>query len=403
MDLSLIRTSLAARRPHHALPQALYNSAEAFDFDLKAIFGQSWLLAGFTAEIRKPGDYMAFSVGEWPVIITRGRDGTVRAFHNSCRHRGSILCENGHGNAARLTCPYHRWTYDLDGRLLAAGRMPEDFDKGAHALSPVACEVVAGAIFVCLSDNPPPTATFREKLGMMLAPHNLGHAKLAHEATLTEHANWKLVMENARECYHCPSGHPELSVAFPINTSRYNRRDQDPAMIAFDARMAELGLPSQQVGESWWDAARFPLNPGMKAMSMDGDFDVAKLMLEADGGDTGSMRWALEPNVFCHSTAEWTFAFIAMPVAPRETLVIAKWLVHEDAVEGVDYHVDELTDLWTRTNLQDKKLAEDNQSGVNSPGYRPGPYSHEAEPLVINFVDWYCDKSNAYLDATTHG
>ena len=402
MNLDRIRHSLAARVHQHALPQALYNEPDAFAFDMAAIFADTWLLAGFEAEIRKSGDYMAFSVGEWPVLVLRDREGRVRAYHNTCRHRGSILCEAGHGNSPRLTCPYHRWTYDLDGRLLAAGRMPEDFTKADYPLNPIHCETIAGAIFICLSDTPPPIDTMRAQLTPMLAPHNLTHAKLAAESTLIEYANWKLVMENARECYHCATGHPELSVTFPVNAGSTLGLDS-AERNDFSLAMEALGLPSAAVGEDWWQAARFPLNPGKLAMSMTGAPDVAKRMCDVADGDIGSLRWALEPNVFCHSTAEWTFAFIAQPISPRETHVVAKWLVHEDAVEGVDYHLDQLTELWTRTNLQDKKLAEDNQAGVNSPGYRPGPYSPEAEPLVISFIDWYCDKANAYLKAQPYG
>ena len=121
-------------------------------------------------------------------------------------------------------------------------------------------------------------------------------------------------------------------------------------------------------------------------------------MSDAGGGDTGSMRWALEPNNFCHSTSDYTFAFVAMPVGPMETHVVSKWLVHEDAVEGVDYDLETLTHMWTQTNVQDKDFAENNQLGVLSPGYTPGPYNPEAESLTLRFVDWYCATATAYLD-----
>lgn len=402
MDLGLIAEHFAARQPRHALPQYLYNSPDALTFDKQAIFGRSWLFVGFEVEVRQPGDYVAFSLGDWPVLIVRGRDRIVRAFHNSCRHRGSILCANGAGSTPRLICPYHRWTYDLDGRLLAAGRMPEDFDKRDHGLAPIHLETVAGAMFICLAETPPPIATMRAALTPMLAPHNLAHAKVAHQSVLVEYANWKLVMENARECYHCATGHPELAMTFPVNTGAYFDREK-AHMLSFDARMAALGLPSGHVEEDWWQAARFPLNEGTQGMSMDGGFSVKKLMCTLGGGDIGSLRWALEPNSFCHSTADYTFAFIALPVSVHETHVISKWLVHEDAEEGVDYTIDALTELWTRTNIQDKALAENNQAGVNSPGYRPGPYSPDAEPLVIGMVDWYCAQAQAYLAAHAHG
>ncbi len=402
MDLNHIAGLLQQRRAGHALPQGLYTEAAVFSFDMAAIYGESWLLAGFEAEVRTAGSYLSMMVGQWPVLIVRGRDGELRAFHNSCRHRGSLLCAEGSGTTPRLICPYHRWTYDLTGKLLAAGRMPDDFVKGDHGLLPVRIETVAGAVFICLAETPPDFETLRAKLTPLLAPHNLDRAKLAHQSTLVEHANWKLVMENARECYHCATGHPELSLSFPVNTSAYFDRGKEHT-AAFDARMAKHGLPTAAVEEDWWQASRFPLNDGHVAMTMDGKFDVKKLMVDIADGDIGSMRWALEPHNFCHSTSEYTFMFSAMPVGPTETHVYSKWLVHEDAVEGTDYHVDELIELWTKTNQQDKALAENNQAGVNSPGYVAGPYSPDAEPLTLGFVDWYCKKAQSYLDRHLNG
>ena len=397
MDLEEISAQLCARPPGHSLPQPFYTDPDFFDFDLTAIFARSWLFVGFEVELSKPGDYLSLTIGQWPILIMRGRDGTMRGFHNSCRHRGSALCPSGSGHAARIVCPYHRWTYGLDGKLLAAGRMPDDFDKSEYGLNPINLEIVAGAILVCLADTPPPLDTMRRDLTPLLAPQNFAHAKLAHQSVLVEQANWKLVMENARECYHCATGHPELSRTFPVNASAYFDIDTD-ASRGFEERIAALGLPMGPAGEDWWQAVRFPLNEGTVAMTMDGQFNVAKLMCEAGGGDTGSMRWAIEPNVFCHSTSEYTFAFTAMPISPTETHVVSKWLVHEDAVEGVDYSIETLTDLWTRTNLQDKALAENNQRGIFSPGYTPGPYSPDAESLTMRLVDWYCATSRRFLD-----
>ena len=396
--MSTIARALDARVAGHSLPQALYIGDAAYAFDLDAIFARSWLFAGFEAEVRGRGDYIAMSIGPSPVLIVRGRDGALRAFHNSCRHRGSLLCKPGTGTLARLTCPYHRWTYGLDGALLAAGRMGEDFDKSLYALGAIRLETVAGAIFICIADDPPPFNTLRRDLTPLLAPHRLDRAKVAFQSTLVENANWKLVMENGRECYHCPTGHPELSRTFPVGASAHFDLEGDMTAV-FEARMADLGLPVGPAEEDWWQAIRFPLNPEQKSMTMDGQLSVRKLMCEAGAGDIGSLRWAVEPNSFCHSTGDYTFSFSAMPVGPSETHVVSKWLVHEDAVEGVDYEVEALADLWTRTNLQDKELAENNEAGVRSPGYRPGPYSTEAESLTIRFVDWYCRTARMYLEA----
>lgn len=401
MDLERINTLIRKRRAGYTLPQGLYTDSNSFEFDMAAIYGQSWLMVGMECELPKTGSYLSMMVGKWPVIITRDKSGDIRAFHNSCRHRGSMICDIGRGTSPKLVCPYHRWTYELDGTLFAASRMPSDFVKSDHALKPVALRNVGGALFICLSDSPPPFDDFGEKLAIYSAPHNFKNAKLAAEAVLVENANWKLVMENARECYHCPTGHLALAKTFPVEMSRHFDSGEDARNKLFGETMDALGLPHTPVEGHWWQVARFALNEGCVSISNDGKHLSKKLMCEANGGDIGSMRFALDPHCFVHCTADGVFMFSAVPVGPEETHVYSKWYVHKDAVEGVDYDVATLMDLWTKTNLEDKQLAENNQVGVNSIGYTPGPYSQEAEMLALRFTDWYCDKARDYI--TAHG
>ncbi len=401
MDLDRIDTLFRQRREGHTLPQGLYTESNSFDFDMTAIYGQSWLMVGMDCELPKTGSYISMMVGNWPVIITRDRDGNIRAFHNSCRHRGSMICAVGSGTSPKLVCPYHRWTYDLDGSLFAANRMNDDFVKSDHGLKPVAIRNVEGALFICLSDDPPPFEEFGEKLSAYIAPHRPKDAKLAASAVLVENANWKLVMENARECYHCGTGHPALAKTFPVEMSRHFDSGEDARIKAFTATMDQLGLPQAAIEGHWWQIARFALNKDCVAISDGGRHVSKKLMCDVNGGDLGSMRFALDPHCFVHCTADSMFMFSAMPVGPNETHVFSKWYVHKDAVEGVDYDMASLTSLWTKTNLEDKQLAENNQVGVNSIGYTPGPYSDEAEMLARRFTDWYCDKAREYVAA--HG
>jgi Rieske 2Fe-2S family protein len=143
---------------------------------------------------------------------------------------------------------------------------------------------------------------------------------------------------------------------------------------------------------------RFPVNDGAVTLSMDGKPACARLMCNAGHGDIGTMRWAVEPHSFAHATCDAVFMFSAMPTGPQETVVTAKWLVHKDAVEGVDYDIERLAELWTKTNLQDLDLCETNQRGVSSTGYVPGPYCEETEYLVMRFADWYCAEARAYLE-----
>lgn len=401
MDLKHIDALFRERKTGHTLPRDLYISQDAFDFDLTAIYGQSWLMAGMECELPKTGSYISMMVGKWPVLIVRDKQGDIRAFHNSCRHRGSVICPVGHGTAPKLVCPYHRWTYDLDGSLFAAGRMDDNFDKTTHGLKPIAIECIAGAVYICLADNPLPIDDFRDKFSTYAGPINFKDLKLAHESVLVEDANWKLVMENGRECYHCGTGHPELAKTFPVGMSKHFDAHEDTRAEAFAVAMDAAGLPHEPVEGHWWQVARFALNEGCTSISMDGQPVVKKPLLTANGGDVGSLRWAIDPHLFCHATSDHVFMFSCMPVSPTETHVYSKWFVHKDAVEGVDYDIESLTQLWTVTNGQDKALAENNHAGINSPGYTPGPYSNDAEMLARRFTDWYCDVSRAYIDS--HG
>lgn len=159
--------------------------------------------------------------------------------------------------------------------------------------------------------------------------------------------------------------------------------------------MEGLGLPCGPVEGSWWQASRFALREGNVSMTLDGAPCVKKPLCAANGGDVGSLRWALEPHNFCHAAGDFLIMFTAIPLAPEETLVTVKWLVHKDAVEGVDYTTDTLTHVWNETNLQDRALVENNQRGVNSVGYVPGPYSPISEALALRFTNWYDDRVRA--------
>jgi len=380
---------LARAQPGHTLPQAFYRDPGIYEFDVAAVFGRSWLMLGFEAELPSPGSYFSLTIGRHPILVVRGRDGVIRGFHNICRHRGAQICLEGNGKLVRIVCPYHKWTYELDGRLVGAARMPEGLDFEDHGLIPIRIELLEGCIYAALSDAAPDFAPFREAAAPFLGPYRLGAAKLVHQSVLLEKANWKLVMENARECYHCAAWHPELKVSFPVVFNAGFRVTDASRNTAYVTSMRELGFPVGPVAGPWWHVGRYPLNPGVATVSPDGKPMVAQRLLEANGTEIGGLRWATEPNSFCHVFTDHAFMFTAIPAGPEETRVISKWLVANEACEGVDFHIPELTQVWSATNLQDRELAENNQRGINGMGYRPGPYANGAEELVIRFNDWY--------------
>ncbi len=385
--------------PGYTLAQEFYADADIFAFDIASVFNRSWHFVGLAAEVAEPGTYLAFSIGRNPAFVVRGRDGLLRGFHNSCRHRGSRICADGHGRSARLICPYHKWTYDLDGRLLAAPKMPSDFNSGDHGLSTIHVEVLAGCLYVSLAPVPLDFSEFRAAVEPRLLPYRLADAKVAFRSSLVEKANWKLAMENARECYHCAASHPELRISYPIAHGVAVTDDQRAHEKAFAQRMALLGITTAPANGEWWHVERYALNPGMESISQDGRPVVRRRLVASEEPEFGGFWWAMQPNSFCHALADYAFIFSVVPLGPEETRVDSTWLVHKDAVEGVDYTIEGLTETWISTNCQDRELAENNQRGVNSVGYRPGPYSRE-EDFVVSYGNWYRSAARAAAQAS---
>lgn len=150
--------------PGKTLPQPFYTDPDIFRFEMSSIFARSWVLVGFEAELPVPGAHLAVTIGRNPILIVKGRDDNIRAFHNSCRHRGSQICPDGRAQTGRLICPYHKWTYDLQGRLIGAAHMPSDLDFESHGLRSVALERVAGCLYIGFGNSLPDFAPFRNAL-----------------------------------------------------------------------------------------------------------------------------------------------------------------------------------------------------------------------------------------------
>jgi glycine betaine catabolism A len=394
---------LRERQPGFSLPQPFYNDGRLFALDMETIFESEWLFAGMTCEIPAKGHYITLEIGTNPIILVRGNDGKVHGFHNVCRHRGSRLCVSEKGKVAKLVCPYHQWTYELDGRLLFAGSdMGTGFDLAEYGLKPVQVKTAGGFIFVSLAEQPPAIDDFLVTLEHYLEPYDIENTKVAVESSIVEQANWKLVIENNRECYHCNGSHPEL-----LNSlQEFDDTDDPRATPAYRSLVAskQADWDAQQVP---WQLKRFgkrnrltrtPLLDGTVSMTLDGQPACRTLMGRLESPDMGSLRILHLPNSWNHFMGDHAVVFRVLPLGPQQTLVTTKWLVHKDAEEGVDYHPETMRRVWDATNDQDRRLAEENQRGINSKAYQPGPYSPTAEFGVIDFIDWYCERMQANLD-----
>ena len=390
----LTRELLTVRKPGFSLDQAFYCDPDVFDLDMDRIFYREWLFAIPACEIPKPGNYVTHRIGASRIIIVRGQDGVIRSFHNTCRHRGSTLCKAAKGSAPKLVCPYHQWTYELDGSLLWARDMGPDFDPKDHGLHSVHCREVAGLVYVCLAGQAPDFDTFAALAGPYLAPHDLANAKVAFESTIVEQGNWKLVWENNRECYHCSGNHPALCRSFPDDPDVGGvARDGLPeGIVAHFNRCEAVNLPSRfhLSEDGQYRFARMPLKAGALSYTMSGKAAVTKPLGRVSLPDAGTLLKFHFPTTWNHFLPDHSLVFRVNPISATETEVTTKWLVHKDAVEGRDYDLKTLTEVWTATNDEDRIVVEDNQHGISSPAYRPGPYSAIQEAGVIQFVDWYC-------------
>jgi stachydrine N-demethylase len=398
MDTIMIRDAdilslLLARRPDHSLERAFYTDPAVFDADMRALYYRDWLMVGASAEIPKTGAFVKQEIGAYSVLIVRGADGKARAFHNSCRHRGSRLCSADKGSNPKLVCPYHQWTYELDGKLLYARDMGPEFDASKHGLRPVHCREEAGLLFISLAESAPDFAPMAAQLKSYVGPHNLANTKVAFQSTITENANWKLVLENNRECYHCSGSHPSLCRTFNDDPNLVGADDSmsSPVGAAHVKRCEDAGLPSKYVvdAKDQWRFVRIPFLGNAVSYTMDGKAAVAKRIGSVPFDNAGTCLFFHYPNTWNHFLSDQGLIFNVMPVSPTETRVTTTWLVHKDAVEGVDYDLNRLTEVWLHTNDEDRRIVEENQKGINSPAYIPGPYSQNQESGVIQFIDWY--------------
>jgi Rieske 2Fe-2S family protein len=390
-----LRTVLTERQPAHSLPGALYRDTDVFEHELEHLWMREWLFAGPSCAVAIPGSYLTMHVGPASLLVVRGNDGVLRAMHNVCRHRGARLCDAAFGNAnLRIVCPYHQWAYNLDGSLFRARSMADDFDPSQHGLAAASCEEVAGMVFVCFDSSPPPFEA-RDTVAAYLAPFDLVTAKVAHTTTTIEHGNWKLVMENNRECYHCRVSHPELCAVFPEAPLHSGGGDAAALAEMHDIveRCEALGMPSRYhaADDFQYRAMRMPLLDGARSMTADGKPAVSQQFgtLPDAGVDIGDVLLYHYPNTWNHFVADHAVVFRIVPITSIETELVTTWLVPAGAVEGVDYDVANLTAVWQATNTQDIALVERAQRGIASPAYRPGPYSPVEEAGVIQFVDWY--------------
>jgi len=382
---------IARQPPAHSLQQAFYADPDIFRRDVERVLFRHWLCAGHESSLPKPGDFQLLEIAGESAIIVRGEDAHLRALVNVCRHRGSWVCWEPSGQAKSFTCPYHGWTYGLDGSLQAARHMPAEFDRSRHGLQQIHLRVLEGLIFVCFAEEPLGMRYLEETVRACYGPYGWAEARVAHRELYSFAANWKLAVENYLECYHCAPAHPEYS--------RLHALEQPAARLQkLQVRLAErsvalgIDIPASEhwvgseTGEEACRGFRYPLYEDVDSASPDGK-GVAPLMglRDYDGAVTSVHAG---PTSFFVAYADHGVIYRFIPRTADTTDMEVLWLVRGDAREGRDYDPEKLTWLWKVTSEADKRIIEHNQLGVNSRYYRPGPYA-PMEYNTIAHVDWY--------------
>lgn len=397
------KIALEGRRLDRPLAREFYADQAIFDAEMDRVVARQWIYVDHVSRIPSPGDYFLFDVGQESIIVTRRRDGGIGAFYNVCRHRGSRVCLEKEGNSSIFVCPYHAWTYNLDGSLRAAAHMPKAFDKEEAGLEPCHVRELEGLIFLCLAEEAPDFDGLAEIARPYLALHGLADAKLAARRSYPTDANWKLVVDNFQECYHCAPSHKLYSsvhsrdklLAFGAGpgsgpqdaverfSAEFDRwRDKAEAAGTWLDSAEETGVP-----RSVWSVGRLPIRDNALTESPDGQ-PVCRLMGKFDAYDGGHAAVAF--NVFSYCLASNDHV-VMIRFTPRESLktdIEFQWFVHPDAEEGVDFDVERLTRVWDVTTIEDKKITEDNQAGVLSRHYKPGLFS-DLEARLSTIKKWY--------------
>jgi glycine betaine catabolism A len=334
------------------LPQRYFISPEIFATEQAEIFSRQWVLVGHQSQIAKAGDYFVREVAGESIIIVRDQKGEAHGFYNVCRHRGTRLCEEEAGHSSAIQCPYHAWTYGLDGRLVGAPHMDkvQGFDKAELSLRAVELALWEGFIFVNLADAPVPLEEAFAPLAGKFDHWNLQKLRSAKRIEYNVRANWKLIFENYSECYHCPGVHPALQKLTPYDLAE-NDLCEGPFLGGF-----------------------MPITKG-HSLTMTGNACALPVGdIKAEDHDR-VFYYSIFPNMLLSMHPDYVMVHQLWPQSPERTLIHCDWFFHPEAFDRSDFQPNDAVEFWDMTNKQDWHVCELSQQGIASRAYQPGPYS----------------------------
>jgi len=342
------------------LPSGWYRYARVFAAEKERIFCREWLCAGREEQLAAPGACRVLDVCGESIILLRNRDGELRAFYNVCRHRGTRLCREagtqpplaGGVAAGRITCPYHQWTYDLDGRLIAAPHLSgePDFDKGLFSLYPVAVACWGG--FVLLNLTPAQAVPLPQQLGAVAertARYPLAQLRIGHTIRYQVAANWKVLCENYNECYHCGGVHPELCALVPAF------RERGGASLDW-----ERGIPHR---------------PGAYTFTASGTTRRRAFPTLSEDERVRHKGELVYPNLFLSLACDHVAAFILEPKSATHTDITCHFLFEPYELAKGDFDHTDATEFWDLVNRQDWAICEAVQQGISSRVHEYGYYA----------------------------
>ena len=343
------------------LPAEFYVDRAFFDREMARLFARMWVCAGRVEQVEGPGDFFVRELLGEDIIVTRPTgDRRVNAFYNVCRHRGTKLCTERHGTfAGSIQCPYHSWTYDLDGRLIGAPHMDEvpHFRKSDYPLHRVATEVWDGHIFITLAKNPLPLSAQLADLPQKFRAWRMQDLRLGRRIVYDVKANWKLIVQNYNECLHCPNLHPALN-----KLSHYLSGENEPLQATY------MG-------------GRMDLRPGVETLSVDGLCPRKSLPGLSPEDARRVYYYAIFPNMLLSLHPDYMMVHTLWPVAPDRTINICEWHFHPDEIAREGFDPADAVEFWDMTNRQDWHVCELSQAGIASRAYMPGPYSNREDLL----------------------
>ena len=399
--MNTIKELLNNQQEDWSLDQKFYKDTSIFDLEKHNIFYNSWIFIGHESQIPNKGDFFVYKLLDEEIIVLRNKENKVKAFFNVCRHRGSRVCLEEKGNTSRFSCPYHSWTYNLDGKLLAAKSLREGIDKSKLGLHPCNIESASGMLLINLSDNPQSLKNLHSDLKEPFEMFGFKDLKVAAHKNYPIASNWKLAVENYQECYHCAPAHPEYSLSHSLKIE--DEPGFDEAQEKMMNNLESCGLKDIEVNKDFsnkdpdqeqYAYSRYALFDGYMTGSKDGK-PLAPLLGNIKEFNQGCSDFNIGPVSYFLAYCDHIVGYIFTPTSQDQCQCDIYWLVNKDAEENKDYDKEKLMWLWDVTTYADETIIVNNQKGVNSIKYQSGPYT-DKEQSTRRFIKWYLSELKSH-------